>query len=293
MTPIPWRLISGVGLVAGLLLTAFAAPSISVAGILAAVAVLALKEYYGLLDAMKIPSFKIMGGVIAVFLIADTWFCHTLETAALAAEHELAVLFAALIAVLIRQFPQKHNEQPLATMACTLFGIMYVPFLFNFFTKLLFAWDTPGPLDPLGHTGRMLVFYLIAVVKSTDIGAFVVGTRFGRHKLIPRLSPNKTWEGCLGGVLTGLLVSLAFYGLSGGRLGRLVLTGYDACILGILLPVTGILGDLAESMIKRAAGRKDSSRLVPGMGGALDILDSLLFGAPALFLYANTLLVGP
>ncbi len=293
MKPLTQRLISGPCLAAAAVAAAMAAPSITVAALLCAIAVVAIMEFYRLLDALSIPSFRIMGGASCLLLIAGTWFSYVLETPGLAATHELILLYAVLIAVLTRQFPQKHNEQPFATMACTLFGIMYVPFLLNYFTKLLFAWDTPTPLMTLGSTGRRLVFYLMAVVKVTDIGAFAVGVRFGRHKLIPRISPNKTWEGFLGGVLAGLLVSLAAYGLTGGRFGVLTMTLYDAFILGVLLPVMGTVGDLAESMLKRAAGRKDAGRLVPGMGGALDILDSLLFAAPALYIYANILLAPP
>lgn len=287
------RLVSGVFLAGGVAAAAFWAPSVSVAVVLCTVATLAIMEFYHLLDAMAIPSFRIMGAVASVLLIAGTWASFTLETASLAAEHELIVLFAALIAVLIRQFPQKNNEQPLATMACTLFGIMYVPFLFNYLTKLLFAWDTPGPLSPVGPTGRLLVLYLVAVVKCTDIGAYAVGSRLGRHKLFPRVSPRKTWEGFFGGVGAGLLVSVLVQIVSGGRLGRVTLTLADAAVLGLVLPVMGTVGDLAESLVKRAADRKDSSTLVPGMGGALDILDSLLFAAPTLYIYLSRFLGTP
>ena len=231
-----------------------------------------------------------MGVIASVLLIAGTWLSFTLKTAALAGEHELIILFVTIIAILIRQFPQKNNDQPLATMACTLFGILYVPFLFNYFTKLAFTWECPSWLNPIGPTGRWLVFYLIAVVKFTDIGAFVIGSRLGRHKLILRISPGKTWEGFIGGVAVGLLVSLFVFFLAGGHFGVITMRIYDAIFLGILLPVMGTVGDLTESMLKRAANSKDAGRLLPGMGGALDVLDSLLFGAPALYMYIKIML---
>lgn len=291
MTRLTKRIVSGLGLAVAFLLVANWAPSLSICALLCAIATIALLEFYQLLDAMVIPNFRIMGVVASILLIAGTWLSLTLKTTTLAGEHELIILFVTIIAILIRQFPQKNNDQPLATMACTLFGILYVPFLFNYFTKLAFTWECPSWINPIGPTGRWLVFYLIAVVKSTDIGAFVIGSRLGRHKLIPRISPSKTWEGFIGGVAIGLLVSLGMYFLLDGRFGVITMRLYDAILLGILLPVLGTVGDLTESMLKRAANSKDAGHLLPGMGGALDVLDSLLFGAPALYMYIKIMLV--
>ncbi|MDD5678340.1 MAG: CDP-archaeol synthase [Kiritimatiellae bacterium] len=290
MTGLAKRIISGLCLGAAFLLVANYAPSLTICALLCAIVTIALLEFYKLLDAMTIPSFRIMGVAVSILLIAGTWLTLTLKTRILAGEHELIILFIITIAVLIRQFPQKNNDQPLATMACTLFGILYVPFLFNYFTKLAFTWEGSSWIDPIGSTGLLLVFYLIAVVKFTDIGAFVIGSRLGRHKLIPRISPSKTWEGFIGGVAVGLLVSLCVYFMLGGHFGVITMRIYDAISLGILLPVVGTVGDLTESMLKRAAGSKDAGRLIPGMGGALDVLDSLLFGAPTLYIYTKFLL---
>ena len=290
MTTLQQRTASGLSLGAAFLLAANWAPSVTVCALLCAIATVAVLEFYKLLDAMVIPNFRIMGGAASILLIAGTWISFTLKTAALAGEYELIILFVAIIAILIRQFPQKDNDQPLATMACTMFGILYVPFLFNYFTKLAFTWECPTWLNPIGSTGLWLVFYLIAVVKSSDIGAFFVGSRLGRHKLIPRISPGKTWEGFFGGVAAGLLVSLGVFFAARGHFGVITMHLYDAMLLGLLLPVMGTVGDLTESMLKRAANSKDSGQLLPGMGGALDVLDSLLFGAPALFIYIKILL---
>jgi len=290
MTALAKRIVSGLCLATAFLLVANWAPSLSICALLCAIATIAILEFYQLLDAMTIPSFRIMGVAASILLISGTWLSLTLKTAVLAGEHELIILFLTIIAILIRQFPQKNNHQPLATMACTLFGILYVPFLFNYFTKLAFTWECPSWINPVGSTGRLLVLYLIAVVKFTDIGAFVIGSRLGRHKLIPRISPSKTWEGFIGGVAVGLLASLCMYFVFDGRFGVITMNIYDAIILGILLPVMGTIGDLTESMLKRAANSKDAGHLVPGMGGALDVLDSLLFGAPALYMYTKIML---
>lgn len=290
MNNLQQRLISGPLILAGVTAAACWAPSVVNCAVLIAIAGLAILEFYHLLDLGGIPSFRVMGVVFSVLLIATTWASYAFGTVFLAGELEQGIVFGLVIAILIRQFPQKYNDQPLATMACTLLGFLYVPFLFNYFTKLAFAWEPVGFLGTASATGRLLVFYLIAVVKFTDVGAFAVGMRWGRHKLIPRISPAKTWEGFFGGILAGLATSLVFCWLAGGRLGSVTMHLHDAIALGILLPVVGTIGDLTESMLKRAASAKDSSALVPGMGGFLDVLDSLLFAAPVMFIYAKLFL---
>ncbi len=290
MTNLNQRLIAGPLILAGVAAAAFWAPSAVDGALLAAIAGLAILEFYRLLDRAGIPSFRVLGVAFSTLLVAVTWASYAFGAVFLSWELEQAVLFSLVIAILVRQFPQKHNDQPLATMACTLLGFLYVPFLFNYFTKLAFAWEPVGPLDVASATGRLLVFYLIAVVKFTDVGAFAVGLRWGRRRLIPRISPAKTWEGLAGGIAAGLATSLVFWWLAGGRFGVLSLRLQDAVALGLLLPVVGTFGDLTESMLKRAAQAKDSGGLVPGMGGLLDVLDSLLFAAPVMFIYTKLFL---
>ncbi|MFN2351778.1 MAG: phosphatidate cytidylyltransferase, partial [Kiritimatiellia bacterium] len=145
--------------------------------------------------------------------------------------------------------------------------------LFTFLVKLAYTWDTPGMTSALGVTGRRLFIYFLAVVKLTDVGAYTCGSLWGRHRLMPRISPGKTLEGLMGGVLAGLLASLFCWWLWGGQLGVLTLDLPRALALGIILPLAGVVGDLMESMFKRAAGAKDSSSCFPGLGGLLDVLD--------------------
>ncbi len=284
------RLISGPLILAAVMAAAFWAPSLILCAVLVMIAGLAILEFYHLLDLRGIPSFRILGVVFSMALIAATWASYAFGTVFLAGELEPIIMFSLVIAILVRQFPQRFNDQPLATMSCTLLGFLYVPFLFNYFTKLAFAWEPVGLLGPASVTGRLLVFYLIAVVKFTDIGAFAVGMRWGRHKLIPRISPAKTWEGFAGGIVTGLITSLVFFWIVDGQFGSVTMRVHDAIALGILLPVIGTFGDLTESMLKRAANAKDSSAIVPGMGGLLDVLDSLLFAVPIMFIYAKLFL---
>ena len=134
--------------------------------------------------------------------------------------------------------------------------------------------------------GKMWIFFLLALAFSNDTGAFYFGKLFGKHKLYPSISPNKTWEGALGGLLSSLIVSLFF----------LRATAFQAIepaivILVVCLSVAGQLGDLAESMLKRNHGTKDSGSILPGHGGILDRIDGILFSIPVLYLYLSFYLV--
>ncbi len=127
---------------------------------------------------------------------------------------------------------------------------------------------------------------MIAIVKFSDIGQYATGRLFGRHKLAPRISPGKTWEGAVGGISLATIVGavglvLVLRGRSGLSAPSLLMAGLYAASLGVV----GLVGDLAESLLKRDAGVKDSSDWMPGFGGVLDLLDSLLFAAPVAYLW--------
>jgi phosphatidate cytidylyltransferase len=130
-------------------------------------------------------------------------------------------------------------------------------------------------------TGQFYVLYLIAVTKFSDMGAYLTGSAIGRHLMVPQISAKKTWEGFFGALAFALLCSLMLFKLMPGHLSMLSWT--HATILGLLLGFAAVIGDLAESIIKRRV--KDSGNLLPGIGGALDLVDSLLFTAPLLFFY--------
>jgi len=138
-----------------------------------------------------------------------------------------------------------------------------------------------------GEPSQDMLVLLFLCVMAGDTFAYYIGRSFGRHPLAPALSPKKTWEGAIGALFGSTLAALAahFWFFQGLPL-------HHALILGIVLGVAGILGDLAESVVKRATGVKDSSGLLPGHGGLLDRIDSLLFAGPVLYLYYDWLLRG-
>jgi phosphatidate cytidylyltransferase len=147
------------------------------------------------------------------------------------------------------------------------------------YPALLLAWlPLLRRLAPDAY-GRNVVFLLLVCIWLGDSGAYFAGRAFGRHRLAPRVSPKKTWEGVGGGLVASVAGAVVF-----GEIADLPWASWQAAAVGAALCVAGIVGDLAESLLKRAVGVKDSGTFLPGHGGALDRLDSILFGAPVLYL---------
>lgn len=286
------RVISGCLIGAAVLVTVNFMPAAGVLAVLLALSIIAQYEFYALMEKAGMPVFRLVGTICGVVLIVGTFLTIDPGSDQMVRVYHLqnGIIIAMLIFIFVRQFPQKHNDKPLQTIACTLLGIMYVPFLLNLFAHLAYGWDGMAFWEPVGTTGRRLVLYVIIVVKSVDIGAYIGGRALGRHKMLPRISPGKTWEGFSVGITTGVMASWLFYNFFKGKFGAVTLTGYDSIILGLFLSVGSVVGDLFESLLKRSAGAKDSGRVVPGMGGLLDVLDSLLFGVPIIYIYTRLFL---
>ena len=131
--------------------------------------------------------------------------------------------------------------------------------------------------------GKIWIFFLLAIIFASDTGAFYFGKFFGKHKLSEAISPGKTWEGAIGGLLCSIITALWFLRIL--PLHRIDLT---VLVLVLALTITGQIGDLAESMLKRSYGVKDSGRILPGHGGILDRIDGLLFSIPILYIFLLT-----
>ena len=186
----------------------------------------------------------------------------------------VAVVMASFV-VQSAQF-EKPGET-MATIAGTVLAVAYVGVLGSFIIQL--RWFD-GP-----YHGILPLAFLVATAKGADTGAYTVGRIAGRHKLWPRLSPNKTIEGALGGLGAGVAAALVVAAVAQFVLHVPTLSWTAAAGFGVVVGCTAQLGDLMESMIKRDCARKDASDAVPGFGGVLDVLDSLLFAAPVAFAY--------
>ena len=238
-----------------------------------------LREFYGLVQARGLAVYRRWGQAGGLILMGSTFLYVTglvphPHLAAKANDFEVAVIVIFVLGLCVVRFADRRPDVGLTAIATTLLGLMYVPWLLNFIQKINFL---PGV------EGRYYVLYFILVTKFSDVGAYVTGSLIGRHKMIPRISPGKTWEGFAGAVVWSTAASVVFAWLAGPRLAGMGLT--HAVGLGILLSVAAVIGDLIESLFKREAGVKDSGRLFPGIGGILDLLDSLLFNAPLMYLY--------
>lgn len=194
-----------------------------------------------------------------------------------------AILFIIISALFIYQATRRNENDAIIRISTTLMGIMYVAWLFAFLPLINYYFRA---VPSAGGDGRFYVLFLFLVVKVNDSAAYYIGSKWGTHKLIPRISPGKTVEGAIGGVLGGGLSAVV-----GKYIFSLYRLSWPAALtLGLVLGAAAVMGDLAESLLKRSAGRKDSGRTLPGMGGILDLLDSLFFTAPLLYLYMRLVL---
>ena len=251
-------------------------PAIAVVVVVAVV--LAGLETFRLLEAAGHPAFPLLGTVAGVVM--------ALGDAVTALPGGSGLLLAAVAVVLIgvASLTRTDPRDGLASFATTTFGALYIGLL-GFVSRLAASGIAPASDAPLSWLGedRAWVLLLVLGVWSFDTGAYFAGRRFGRRPFMAHISPAKTQEGVVGGAIAATIVSALMTLL----LGRGLLPGL---VLGPIVAGAAQAGDLAESMLKRAAGAKDSGTLIPGHGGILDRIDSFLFAAPVVFLYVVTVL---
>lgn len=240
----------------------------SVAGILL------LGEAYRLARPNGTEPNVLMGFVLYGFLMADQLLAE--------GQYLGDLLILGILALMTLEMLRK-RPHVLENLAVTFFGAVFMGLAMSYFILL----QQIGYEDGGGHLGGYAVLTVFVGVWTCDTAAYFVGSAFGKHKIFPRVSPNKSWEGSLAGVV-GSFVALLLIVKAGWLPG---LDYVDALFLGLITGVAGQLGDFAESLVKRDVGVKDSSNLLPGHGGAWDRLDSILFAAPLSYLYL-TIVVG-
>lgn len=250
-------------------------------------ALVALYEYFHMVKEQGAPVFTLTGMLCGAVYLVGSFFYLRNHGGEHAQDLELGVLVAFLFIIFTRQmFRGAAVRAPLEAIGYTVFGLLYIPWLFNFVTKIIYL----TPRTEAGDTtGQYYLIYLLVVTKFSDMGAYVFGSLFGKHPFAPHISPKKTWEGFCGALFSSLLGGCWLYVLMPDRLPALRFE--DVFILSLVLGLVAVIGDLAESIIKRSTLAKDSSHILPGIGGTLDLIDSILFTAPVMYFYLR-LVVG-
>ena len=228
--------------------------------------IVGLYEYFVMLEKKGINIYKYFG--IGMGTIIPLSIMFRFEPTK---NWELLFIVLALLFLILMQFKRVSSSGVIVDISTTLFGILYVSWFFSFLIKIRY-------LD----SGLAFLAALLIITKLGDIGAYLVGSNLGKHPLIPRISPKKTIEGSLGGLVFSII----------GALFCNVFLGFDylqIILLGLGLGILGQLGDLSESLLKRDCQVKDSGNLFPGMGGVLDEIDSLLFAAPVFYFYLSAI----
>ncbi len=262
----------GAAILVPVVVAAFLAGDPWIVGLVLLITVVATIETFTLLRAAGLAGYEALGLLLTFELVV---LAATGSTALLAA----AIPGTAVVLGAVAGFRHPEPRDGLVTWLATAFGAVYVGML----ALLVWILRSGATLDPAAQLawlggGRGWLLVLVAGVWAYDSCAYAAGRAFGRRRFLVHISPSKTYAGLVGGLIGGTaLVAVAL-----AALGR---SPAEALVVGPLVGLTAQAGDLAESMLKRAAGAKDSGRLIPGHGGMLDRVDSFLFAAPALAIY--------
>lgn len=248
--------------------------------ILAIFTVLTQYELYSLLERADFEPQKRLGCLLGLLIILGAWYLPSFTKIHFMDAGEDVFTIAVIIVCLSVLIKPDFSENRTRIMP-TLFGLLLVPFMLHFYVLLVYHFNKLG----LPYTGLFLTLWVVAVAKFTDVGGLLIGSTLGRHKLAAAISPGKTWEGAIGGIVTASFVgaSLAFLFMKYLTMPSGFTPSY-AALISVPIAIIAIASDLIESFIKRMAKVKDSGNLIPGIGGAFDLTDSLLLTAPCAFL---------
>lgn len=260
------RTLSGIVFVAAVICSALWDQKIFT-GVFLLFLIIGMLEYYRLLKGMSIPTKKILGLIcgIYLFLSLSLYSMHFIES---------KWLFGTVPLILLIFIAELYSgqERPFQNIAYTLSGVIYIALPFSLISFLF---------DPF-FSGRFypeIVICFFIICWMNDIGAYLIGTAIGKKRLFERISPKKSWEGSLGGLVFSIMTAIAcsrFF---------TVLPLWQWISVAVITVVAGTYGDLAESMLKRSAGIKDSGKIMPGHGGVLDRFDAAFFAVPCVLFF--------
>lgn len=244
--------------------------------LVALLAVLTLHEFYAITTKLGLPAFRWMGLFFSVLMTAGAyylgWYTDGAEVMGPVAT---GLLVLAFIACCIRVLGERDPSSRMEAIAATMLGLFCIPYMLQFLLRLLLS-------DTNGGDNLALCLWVVAVSKFCDVGALLVGLAIGRHKMAPLISPKKSWEGAVGGVLVSAVVGATIAHFAANYLPE-SLTPAIAAAIAVVLAVLAIISDLMESALKRRADVKDTGAMIPGIGGAFDLTDSFILTAPAAY----------
>jgi len=239
-------------------------------GVIALWGAVAAFEFYKIAGKNKNPVITVFGIIWTLLFILSPYYDKEYAVPAL--------LTSAIILPLAYLLLRRNKEQAFTGWVWTIAGILYIGWLLSYLIMLR-QLQIPGYPVEYGRNGLFLAFF---TTFASDTSAFFVGRAWGKNHMAPAISPKKTWEGAIAGVVGSVVISLLF--MLPTPL-QLPLSWVHAVILGILVSLFGQIGDLAESLFKRNMGVKDSSNLIPGHGGFLDRMDSIVFAGVTVYYY--------
>ncbi|MBC8127976.1 MAG: CDP-archaeol synthase [Gloeobacteraceae cyanobacterium ES-bin-144] len=276
------------GLVAVIFVSRWSWAYLALIGVLAIIATVELFRMFREADVKCFPRF----GILTCIAYIGSHCFYFLNGELPPADIDFMAIFVVIVGAFTLQLRDRiTGVESLFAIASNVLAFIYIAFLFNFLARLTFMFSKGGETSgTVGEQGAFVLLWLIAVTKFTDMGAYVTGSLLGRHKMIPHVSPGKTWEGFGGALFFSQLAACGLYAAFPSQLS--FFKGYPhVIVLGFLLAVLAVIGDLAESVVKRALNAKDSGRMLPGIGGSLDLIDSICFTAPALYFYLKWFLL--
>jgi len=233
------------------------------------IALLGLKELYSIAHKRGYRPSYILGSALTFYFIIITVY----DIYCLNYYVENIIITFFIILTFIFQLFKKDYSKVLAEISITFFGSIYLGYLLSFMLKIK---DLPN--------GNYYLISLLIITWANDTGAYLIGTKFGKNKIFPKVSPKKTIEGSIGGIIFSIAGTFFLKNW-------LNLTFNELLSLGLIISIVAQLGDLFESVLKRGSGIKDSGTLIPGHGGILDSLDSLIFTAPIFYYYITFLIL--
>ena len=245
-------------------LTVFSVAYYPLCGLVCCLLILiALYEFFYMVEKKGVRLFKPLGLLVGALIPITIYFRFSIQEG-----WQFLFVVIGIFILFLSELIKKDAHQSVLSISATVFGVIYISWCFSFLIRIR---QLPE--------GAMLTGFLILVTKSSDVGAYLWGKKFGKTRLLKRISPKQSLEGAIGGFFTSLVIGVIFSLFIGS------INFWGKFFLIIILAIIAQLGDLFESLIKRDCQVKDSGKLLPGMGGILDVIDSLIFTAPTFYLY--------